>query len=70
VLSLSHETDYLQQRENTMTKLKKVPYKTKSCTVGAFVLLSGLLVTLFAAVVLLILPDCKLFFKITAESGR
>jgi hypothetical protein len=56
VFSLSHETDNLQQRENTMTKLKKVRYKTKARTVGAFVLLSGLLVTLFAAVVLLAPP--------------
>ncbi len=39
-----------------MTKLKKVRYKTKARTVGAFVLLSGLLVTLFAAVVLLAPP--------------
>jgi hypothetical protein len=39
-----------------MTKLKKVRYKTKARTVGAFVLLSGLLVMLFAAVVLLAPP--------------
>jgi hypothetical protein len=56
VFSLSHETDNLQQRENTMTKLKKVRYKTKARTVGAFVLLSGLLVMLFAAAVLLAPP--------------
>jgi hypothetical protein len=56
VFSLSHETDNLQQRENIMTKLKKVRYKTKARTVGAFVLLSGLLVMLFAAVVLLAPP--------------
>jgi hypothetical protein len=40
-----------------MTKLKKVRYKTKALTIGTFVLLSGLLVTLFAAAVLLALPD-------------
>ncbi|MEP0914374.1 hypothetical protein NDI45_26055 [Leptolyngbya sp. GB1-A1] len=40
-----------------MTKLKKVRYTIKARTVGAFVLLSGLLVTLFAAAVLLALPD-------------
>jgi hypothetical protein len=56
VFSLSHETDNLQQRENTMTKLKKVRYKTKARTVGIFVLLSGLLVALFAAAVLLAPP--------------
>jgi hypothetical protein len=56
VFSLSHETDNLQQRENIMTKLKKVRYKTKARTVGVFVLLSGLLVTLFAAAVLLAPP--------------
>lgn len=40
-----------------MTKLKKVRYTIKARTVGAFVLLSGLLVTLFAAAMLLASPD-------------
>ncbi|WP_199349528.1 DUF6130 family protein [Nostoc flagelliforme] len=46
----------MQQKENTMTKLKKVYHKTKARTAGAFVLLSLLLVALFAAAVLLALP--------------
>jgi hypothetical protein len=57
VFSLSHETDDLQQRENTMIKLKKVHYKTKARTLGVFVLLSGLFIALFAAIVLLTTPD-------------
>jgi hypothetical protein len=44
--------DNLQQRENTMTKLKKVHYKTKARTLGAFVLLSRLFV-----VVLVVLAE-------------
>ncbi|MCP6760423.1 MAG: DUF4399 domain-containing protein [Fischerella sp. CENA71] len=55
--SLGHETDDLQQRENTMIKLKKVNYKTKARTLGVFVLLSGLFIALFAATVLLTTPD-------------
>ena len=43
----------LQQGKNTMTKLKKVRYKTKTRTAGAFVLLLRLLVGLFLAMVLL-----------------
>ncbi|MBD1899456.1 epoxide hydrolase [Trichocoleus sp. DQ-A3] len=39
-----------------MTKLKKVHYTTKARTAGAFVLLSRLLIALFAATVLLALP--------------
>ncbi|MBD1889732.1 epoxide hydrolase family protein [Coleofasciculus sp. FACHB-SPT9] len=39
-----------------MTKLKKVRYKTKARTAGTFVLLSRLLIALFAATVLLALP--------------
>jgi len=66
VFSLSHETDNLQQRENTMTKLKKVRYKTKARTVGAFVLLSGLLVTLFAAAVLLA-PSARVLAQQSAQ---
>jgi pimeloyl-ACP methyl ester carboxylesterase len=46
----------LQQGENTMTKLKKVHYKTKAHTAGAFVLLSRFLVALFVATVFLALP--------------
>jgi hypothetical protein len=57
VFSLSHETDDLQQRENTMIKLKKVHYKTKARTLGVFVLLSGLFIALFAATLLLTTPD-------------
>nr|WP_242037522.1 DUF6130 family protein [Coleofasciculus sp. FACHB-SPT9] len=60
-----HETDNLQQRENTMTKLKKVRYKTKARTVGAFVLLSGLLVTLFAAV--LLAPPARVLAQQSAQ---
>jgi hypothetical protein len=47
----------LQQRENTMIKLKKVHYKTKARTLGVFVLLSGLFIALFAATLLLTTPD-------------
>jgi hypothetical protein len=57
VFSLSCETDDLQQRENTMIKLKKVHYKTKARTLGVFVLLSGLFIALFAATLLLTTPD-------------
>jgi pimeloyl-ACP methyl ester carboxylesterase len=46
----------LQQGKNTMTKLKKVRYKTKARTAGAFVLLLRLLVGLFAATVFLAPP--------------
>ncbi|HEY9880685.1 MAG TPA: DUF6130 family protein [Leptolyngbyaceae cyanobacterium] len=57
MFSLSHETDDLQQRENSMIKLKKVHYKTKARTLGIFVLLSGLFIALFAATLLLTTPD-------------
>ncbi|HEY9726960.1 MAG TPA: DUF6130 family protein, partial [Chroococcales cyanobacterium] len=57
VFRLSCETDDLQQRENTMIKLKKVHYKTKAPTWGVFVLLSGLFIALFAATLLLTTPD-------------
>ncbi|MDZ8088568.1 MAG: DUF6130 family protein [Nostoc sp. DedQUE12b] len=40
-----------------MIKLKKVYYKTKARTLGIFVLLSGLFIALFAAIVLLTTPD-------------
>jgi pimeloyl-ACP methyl ester carboxylesterase len=53
VFSLSRETDDSQQGENSMTKLKKVRYKTKARTAGVFVLLSRLLVVLLAAMVVL-----------------
>jgi pimeloyl-ACP methyl ester carboxylesterase len=46
----------LQQGKNTMTKLKKVRYKTKARTAGAFVPLLRLLVGLFLAMVLLAPP--------------
>jgi Family of unknown function (DUF6130) len=53
MLSLSHAIDNLQQRESAMTKLKKARYTITARTIGAFVLLSGLLVILCVAVVLL-----------------
>jgi hypothetical protein len=57
VFSLSHETENLQQRENTMIQVKKVHYKTKARTLSIFVLLSGLFIALFAAIVSLTTPD-------------
>lgn len=39
-----------------MTKLKRVHYKANARAVGAFILLSRLLVAVFAAAVLLVLP--------------
>ncbi|HEY9622260.1 MAG TPA: DUF6130 family protein [Crinalium sp.] len=40
-----------------MIKLNKVHYKTKTRTLGVFVLLSGLFIALFAATLLLTTPD-------------
>ena len=51
-----------------MTKLKKVRYKTKARTVGTFVLLSGLLVTLFAAAVLLA-PPARMLAQQSAQAS-
>jgi pimeloyl-ACP methyl ester carboxylesterase len=51
-----------------MTKLKKVHYKTKARTAGAFVLLSRLLVALFAATVLLA-PPARVFAQQSAQIG-
>lgn len=51
-----------------MTQLKKVRYKTKPPIVGAFILLSGLLVTLFAAVVLLA-PPTHVLAQQSAQTG-
>lgn len=51
-----------------MTKLKKVHYKTKARTAGAFVLLSRLLVALFAATVFLA-PPARVFAQQSAQIG-
>ncbi|BAZ21451.1 haloalkane dehalogenase 2 [Kalymmatonema gypsitolerans NIES-4073] len=51
-----------------MTKLKKVHYKTKARTAGAFVLLSRLLVALFAATVFLA-PPARVFAQQSAQTG-
>jgi pimeloyl-ACP methyl ester carboxylesterase len=50
-----------------MTKLKKVRYKTKARTAGAVVLLSRLLITLFAAAVLLA-PPARLLAQQSAQT--
>jgi pimeloyl-ACP methyl ester carboxylesterase len=60
VFGLSRETDNLQQRENTMTKLKKVHYKTKARTTTTVVLLLQFLVVLFVAMVFLVPSDLML----------
>jgi pimeloyl-ACP methyl ester carboxylesterase len=51
-----------------MTKLKKVHYKTKARTAGAFVLLSRLLIALFAATVFLA-PPARLLAQQSAQIG-
>ena len=55
MFGLSRGTDNLQQRETSMTKLKKVRYKTKARTLGAF-LLARFLVGFLVATVFLALP--------------
>jgi pimeloyl-ACP methyl ester carboxylesterase len=57
----------LQQKENTMTKLKKVHYKTKTRTAGTFVL-SRLLVALLAATVFLA-PPARLLAQQFTQTG-
>jgi pimeloyl-ACP methyl ester carboxylesterase len=68
VFSLSRETDNLQQGKSTMTKLKKVRYKTKARTAGAFVLLSQLIIVLLAATVFLALP-ARVIAQQSAQTG-
>jgi pimeloyl-ACP methyl ester carboxylesterase len=68
VFSPTRETDNLQQGESAMTKLKKVRYKTKARTAGVFVLLSRLLVALFAATVFLA-PPARVLGQQSTQTG-